>query len=334
MEMWIYGIPTPLALAAIAVIGYVFGRRRRDRESARAESQRDAKRAKNLVRQLEAISKQVRCSLASHHSSVEQFRDRVTELTKQSDGAALRQLSEEAERILKPTRSLSQEIAEAYEAFRQQASMLIKSTEMRIDPLTGLSNRRALDETLKHMFAMRARYNTDFSLAIFDLDHFKEVKDGQGQLYGDLLLQRFAHILQNGLRETDVPARIGDVEFAVVMPETGLGAACFLSERVRRTVEKELSITLSGGLAAAQDGENRHTLLARADSALYSAKSSGRNAVFRHTGRHIEPATPGPSELAASNDAAEDHEGDEPSGEERPSRPGAGAVEMGRGART
>ncbi|MDP6442995.1 MAG: GGDEF domain-containing protein [Pirellulaceae bacterium] len=288
MEIWTIGLPTPLALAlaVVAVVAYWIGARRRARSE---DARRELKRARSVIRELEGIAQQVRKSLAAHHSSVNSFKDRIEELSKTSDSEPWRELSEEAERMLKPTLQLSNQIAHAYDEIRQQTNLLMTFTEVRTDPLTGLRNRRALDESLVTMFALMSRYDSSFSIAIFDIDHFKRINDEQGHTEGDNILQQVARQLDDCIRDTDMVARFGGEEFVVVMPETDLEGAEIFAERARRQIEDNVRITVSGGIAMALDGDNPRTLLARADSALYSAKSAGRNFVFLHSGNQIEP---------------------------------------------
>ena len=108
------------------------------------------------------------------------FKDRVGELSGQNKEAAWHDLCREAEQILKPTLRLAEQISRAYDEIRQQTNHLMSFTEVRTDPLTRVSNRRGLDESLESMFALMDRYDQPFSLAIFDIDHFKQVNDSQG----------------------------------------------------------------------------------------------------------------------------------------------------------
>ena len=116
----------------------------------------------------------------------------------------------------------------------------------------------------------------------------------RGRPHGDRTLQAVARVIDDSVRDTDIVARYGGEEFVVVMPHTQLENACQFAERLRRTVETDLGITISGGVTAALDGDNAQSLLSRADAALYSGKAAGRNRVFQHNGCEIEPA----SELA------------------------------------
>ena len=95
-------------------------------------------------------------------------------------------------------------------------------TEVRTDPLTGVSNRRALDETLESMFAMMHRYEHPFSVVLLDIDNFKQINDEQGHLYGDRMLKAVSRLLDDNVRDTDMVARYGGEEFVIVMPQTTL----------------------------------------------------------------------------------------------------------------
>ena len=289
MDLWSLHIPIPLALAVVATIGYLFGMRRgRGGSDAARRSQRELRRAQQVAGELEKIAGEIRKSLASHHGSVTRFKERVGRLGNRHEEAAWKDLCREAEEILRPTLRLATQIASAYDEIRQQSANLMAFTEVRTDPLTGVKNRRGFDDALAAQLAMTTRYATPFSLAIFDVDHFKEVNDTEGHLHGDRILQDLARVLDETVRETDVVARYGGEEFVVVMPQTDLDGACIFAERLRANVAGHLPITVSGGVAAALDGDTRDTLLSRADEALYAAKQAGRNRVYRHDGREAE----------------------------------------------
>lgn len=295
MDLQTVNFSISMALAIVATLGYVLGRRTQTAgESIAAQSRRELRRAQAVARELEKIALTVRKNLAKHSSSISRFKQRVGQLGGQQHDDAWQDLCSEAEEILKPTLQLATQIATAYDQIRQQTNHLMTFTESRTDPLTGVSNRRGLDAMLESQFAMMVRYETVFSLVLFDIDHFKAVNDKQGHLCGDQILQHVAALLDEKARETDLVARYGGEEFVVVMPQTGLEGAGVFAERVRQTVEEQLPVTVSGGVATAQDGDTPDSLMARADSALYGAKSAGRNCLFRHTGDHIESAVETP----------------------------------------
>lgn len=290
MDLWAIQIPVPLALAIVATVGYLFGRRNPPlANDATIRSRRELRRAQLVAAELEKIAWDLRKGLARHHASVTRFRERVGKLNDQHQEAAWKELCLEAEEILKPTLRLTAQIASAHEEIRQQSANLMTFTEVRTDPLTGVNNRRGLDDALSGQFAMMNRYDMRFSVAMFDIDHFKKVNDQEGHLYGDRVLQRLARILDESVRETDVVARYGGEEFVVVMPETDIEGAGVFADRLRLKIETELPLTVSGGVAEALDGDTQDSLLARADIALYQAKTAGRNCVVRHTGETNEP---------------------------------------------
>jgi diguanylate cyclase (GGDEF)-like protein len=291
MDLSALNLPTTVALAAVALLGYLFGRGSRGAaQSTEAEqARRELKRAKSVARELEQISEQIRKSLASHHSSIIHFKDRVADLGSSDKEIAWQELCREAEDMLKPTLRLAAQIAHAYDEIRQQTNHLMAFTELRTDPLTRVSNRRALDECLENMFALLHRYGQSFSVAIFDIDHFKHINDQRGHVQGDTVLQRVARIIDDNVRDTDVVARYGGEEFVVVMPHTSLDGASIFAERLRARIEKQMELTISGGVAEAGSKDTTQTLVARSDAALYGAKAAGRNRVYRHTGEDLEP---------------------------------------------
>jgi diguanylate cyclase len=287
---WNLQIPAPVALAAIAAIGYLISRWNRPASNdIVVRSRRELKRAQAVAMELEKIAWTVRQSLAKHHANVSKFKDRVGRLSDQRQDATWKELCREAEDILKPTLQLATQIASAYDEIRQQSANLMTFTEVRTDPLTGVNNRRGLDDTLSGQLAMMSRYQSGFSLAIFDIDHFKLVNDQQGHLHGDRVLQELARLFDECVRETDIVARYGGEEFVVVMPHTDMAGACTFAERLRCQVAERLTVTVSGGVTAAQEGDTPESLIARADAALYSAKTAGRNRVFCQADNGAEP---------------------------------------------
>ncbi len=259
-------LTTPVALSAVALIGYLVGRRNREQQqlSSEVQARRELKRAQAVAKELERIAVAVRRSIATHHSSVLKFKDRVSSLGGDQQEAAWQELCCEAEGMLKPTLKLAAQLASAYDEIRQQSNNLMTFTEVRTDPLTGVSNRRALDETLESMFAMMHRYEHPFSVVLLDIDNFKQINDEQGHLYGDRMLKAVSRLLDDNVRDTDMVARYGGEEFVIVMPQTTLDGSTIFSERCRGRVEQQLPLTVSGGIAVATDGDNPQTLLARA----------------------------------------------------------------------
>ncbi len=153
------------------------------------------------------------------------------------------------------------------------------------DPLTKVGTRRMLERVLNAECERAARYGNPFSIAIIDLDNFKQINDSKGHSAGDKMLQKLADVIRQGIRTTDMAARYGGDEFVLLMPETKLNEATVLLERLRYQVENmadnDFKVTISCGLTewtgVSKDGAEK--LLRQADAALYEAKHSGRNRV-------------------------------------------------------
>ncbi len=302
LDLWFPHLSETVALALVALLGYLFGHRTRSTLSAVDESRanHELQRAKHVAKELEGIAETVRRDLAVHRASVTNFKDRVQKLSGGDDEQTWQQLCSEAEAVLQPTLKLAMQMSLAYDEIRQQSNQLMTFTEVRTDSLTGVCNRRALEDALENMFAIFSRFDRPFSVAIFDIDHFKQINQHQGHLHGDTTLQKFAKLLDESARDGDLVARYGGEEFVVVMPHTPLSGACTFADRFRQNVDQSLPITISVGIAQAQVGDTSQSLISRADSALYSAKAAGRNCVFRHDGTAIEPAVLSQAEPAES----------------------------------
>ena len=157
----------------------------------------------------------------------------------------------------------------------------------RLDPLTGLYNRRWLDEVLTREFKRCAVDDQPLCLLMIDLDLFKQVNDGHGHLVGDEVLRIVASRLRNALSSRSVCARFGGEEFAVLLADTSLEQAAALAEAFRAALTENplatsigpVSVTVSIGLAERSQCSTPRCLMQRADDALYGAKSRGRNRV-------------------------------------------------------
>jgi len=153
----------------------------------------------------------------------------------------------------------------------------------RVDPLTGLWNRRHLEERTQVEIGRHSRYGGAFSLIILDLDFFKSFNDTYGHLAGDKLLKQLGSVMKNAIRATDEAFRYGGDEFAILMPQTSLRDAYEVAERVRDRITSEVkvdgaSVTASFGLASwPVDGVRIDEVIASADLALYYAKLVGGN---------------------------------------------------------
>jgi diguanylate cyclase (GGDEF)-like protein len=164
---------------------------------------------------------------------------------------------------------------------RLQAAIL---TMARTDHLTGLLNRRAVEDTFARELVRSHRYRRELSCMLLDIDHFKRINDTAGHASGDHVLRLMGQLIGGRIRGVDSAARWGGEEFLVILPETSLKGASELAEALRVLVEGTTfsvvpHVTVSIGVAEVGVDESAEQAVARADKNLYAAKSSGRNRV-------------------------------------------------------
>lgn len=155
------------------------------------------------------------------------------------------------------------------------------------DSLTAVPNKRSLDQSLTQACSIAERHHEDYTLILCDLDHFKQVNDSFGHIIGDHLLKATAKEIEMAIRQSDGLYRFGGEEFAILLPHTAEQDAKVVAERIRQNIagirvncgEKDVTVTVSAGVATRQWGESPEQWLARADEALYRAKGSGRNRI-------------------------------------------------------
>lgn len=211
--------------------------------------------------------------------------------------AALRHLEKHSdllrERIVQQLQAQSEQFITRVEAEqsrreveRQRARAQSLEADTRRDPLTGLGNRRAVDHFLPALLRDTAAAGQAVTLAILDLDHFKQINDCHGHLVGDRVLVAIAQLMRECVRQADLVARIGGEEFLAVLPDADESRAREICERIRQhvaghdwaAVAPGLAVTLSAGLASSPPYDET-ALATRADQALYRAKALGRNCV-------------------------------------------------------
>jgi diguanylate cyclase (GGDEF)-like protein len=181
------------------------------------------------------------------------------------------------------------------EAFTEQVGLALTNLRLKEmlrsqaihDPLTGLHNRRFLEESFHRELRRAARKGSPVSVLMLDLDHFKAFNDAHGHAAGDVLLRAVAGQLVRDIRDEDIACRYGGEEFAVILPDATLGQARIRAEQIREgmrntTVDYQgrrlAGVTVSIGVAASSgNGMSADALLRAADAALYAAKSDGRN---------------------------------------------------------
>jgi len=179
-----------------------------------------------------------------------------------------------------------QEAEQEVAHLKNELSMTSKM--VRHDPLTGALNRKGLDEALKKEVNRQQRQGGTLSLALLDVDNFKQINDVQGHAVGDAALVHLAMVIQEAIRPQDTFARYGGEEFVVLLPNTGIDDAVSIMTRVQRELTRKffmanndkILITFSCGLVNVAQAEDPYEALSRADAAMYLAKRSGKNRVI------------------------------------------------------
>jgi len=164
---------------------------------------------------------------------------------------------------------------------RQQIALSVMAN---IDPLTGVGNRRALNQKIDSVTAIHRRSSSPASLLILDIDYFKKINDLHGHVMGDQILVEIADHIRRYTRATESVYRYGGEEFVVIAEQTGLEAAAVLGENLRYSIEQRvfssgIKLTVSIGITELQNGQGRQGWLGDADALLFQAKGKGRNQV-------------------------------------------------------
>jgi diguanylate cyclase (GGDEF)-like protein len=215
----------------------------------------------------------------------------------------MREYTGEAKRQLATT--VAEHIALALASLKLRETLKLQSIR---DPLTGLYNRRHLEECLERELKKAMRGHRSVGAIMIDLDHFKQVNDTFGHPAGDAVLKTLAKFLRNHTRAGDVVCRYGGEEFLIILPEAGLQDTLERAERLRNDVRnidfhhrgQALGmVTLSVGVAAyPEHGLTSESLLQAADEALYRAKAEGRDRVVVSSTERVEASESGTKQLA------------------------------------
>lgn len=222
-------------------------------------------------------------SLAAHRHAILQSN------TKAAIEEVERVMIEEIDQMTAVTRRYRDQLAMARKTIAdQQRDIERLREEAGTDPLTRIPNRGSLEERLAEEIERAKRYESPMALILVDIDHFKAVNDDHGHLVGDRVLAGVAHVLDDIRRQSDFLARYGGEEFCMILGQTDKEQGRAFAERARSKVQqarfmrdgKSISVTCSLGIAQFRPGtDTPESLLARADMALYKAKSEGRNQV-------------------------------------------------------
>ena len=242
--------------------------------------------------------------LGSMTESTGAYHDKVVGYSEKIAGAGnIAALSQILDEIMVETRTIRDEARRSHDELvvarkqAQEAEERVRELEQKLeqtselvhsDQLTGVLNRRGMEETLEREIKRSERQQTPVSLALLDIDNFKQLNDTLGHQAGDKALVHLAKVIKDALRPTDAVARYGGEEFIIILPDTGLPEAVETVTRLQRELTKKffmhenqrLLITFSGGVALRGENEEAEVVIGRADQAMYRAKKSGKNRVF------------------------------------------------------
>lgn len=236
-------------------------------------------------------------SSGTYHEKVESYSEKLLETED------ILEINEILENLMNDTNAMQTDIVRSRDALLEQRvhvdrsqleiqklqQELVKlSDTVRTDQLTGVLNRRGLDEALKVEIARAQRSENQLSVAFIDIDNFKTMNDTFGHDVGDRALQHLAKLMQETVRPTDVVSRMGGEEFVVLLPDTNIEEAVITVTRLQRALTKtlfmqnnqKLLITFSAGVSLMKTGESEASVIGRADQAMYLAKKSGKNRVM------------------------------------------------------
>lgn len=169
----------------------------------------------------------------------------------------------------------------------EQANQKLQQQTL-LDELTRVKNRKAYNLKIKSLLAIYERYQTSFSIISIDIDDFKDINDNFGHDVGDTVLQNFAALLENNIRETDHLFRIGGEEFVILSESKTKVDAIKLAEKLRLIVAStpllsQINVTISLGICEVTEGDSPNSIAKRVDNLLYEAKTHGKNKVTYHS---------------------------------------------------
>jgi diguanylate cyclase len=264
-----------------------------------------------LKRNLQEANDRLRLMLATFVDRLGDFSSTTSEYHDKIEGCATRisqardisELSSVLEEVMRETRNMQINTARShddmsdmqrrvqqaeYEVERLMAELSQASEMVRVDPLTGALNRKGMEEAMQREVARTRRHEAPLSIALLDIDNFKQINDTLGHRTGDLALQHLATVTRDTIRPQDTLVRYGGEEFIILLPDTGMEDAVKAMERVQRELTRryflndnnKLLITFSAGVSVLGGAEEPGDAIRRADQAMYLAKRAGKNRVM------------------------------------------------------
>lgn len=270
----------------------------------------ETSRGNEVLARLYELAASVAADVSQHSSRVKTISDELAGTDDANPAVVMAAVTD----LVEANKHMQKQLEVAEDRMKEQAIELKTQTAAALsDGLTGLANRRALDDELAANRTKHAREETPVCVAMVDIDHFKQFNDTHGHSAGDKVLRGVAGVLAESMRKKDFVARYGGEEFSIVLPETTMEEAVRCIERARQAIEAatfhfegvDLKVQASLGIAQLIEGETAKSWVARADEALYAAKQAGRNLCYMHDGKStlpIEIAPPALPEIKQPDD--------------------------------
>lgn len=303
-------------IAGVAVVASLF-QAHGDRAKFEAKPQEvDTNKIRGIADQLQNISHRVAANVSAHSEKVGHINVKLNETTSDDSDKIVSTIHE----IIRANESMQGQLADAQKRIAQQSEMIeTASQQARTDALTGLSNRRALDEFLSNCIASGVE-NEVVGLLLMDIDHFKSFNDSFGHTTGDAVLASFARSISKICGQECYAARFGGEEFAVILTADSTENLVLKAAEIRRYVSEQvisyedlqLKITASGGLCVLMADDTISTAYERADEGLYQSKKAGRNCGFWLGDGTWAPFPIKPGDIPDKEQAAEEQTAQDP----------------------
>ncbi len=288
---FLIGVGVLLSLSHL-VLGIGTGLWLRHRDAR--DSQRESRKAQHLLAFLRQLAGSMAEDVDTYQKQVDTASTTLENLPTQDSTEVTDLVFSVVRDMVQSNQQLKDQLTSAEIQLKQQAAEIEDCLSRSLtDALTGLPNRRALDDDLERRLAGWHRRGAPLSIILIDLDRFKSINDTYGHTAGDQVLQQAAQLLKSSFREMDLVARFGGEEFAVVLPNTvgvdAQTAVCKAIDKIR-SIEfsipgRTLQVTFSAGVATVLENETAAEFINRADKALYRSKETGRNRAHFHDGQ-------------------------------------------------
>ncbi len=303
MEVFAYIVPWVFGSLCVGVAAGFFVGRNRSRLADTQETEQQRRTVMNVLVELLTSAEQISTDVKCHNSEIQETAQHVGGLSVSGEMVSVKNtLLGQISALLTSNNRLQGDLDYSRYRMEEQAQQIDHARrEARTDTLTDVANRKAFDEKLHLLTAGWNREGQPFAVILIDVDLFKRINDAHGHQVGDRVLSELGTWLKQWVREGDFVGRYGGDEFAILMPhaefDVGMERATMICQKTAENTScvavrgEQISISLSIGVAAPEEGDTAESILRRADQALYVSKDRGRNQV-NGTGpseKEIEP---------------------------------------------